>query len=510
MTSVICSRQGVVFCNDKGLQHVQEMVMASDLFIKRLNEMKRLLSASGLNPMPDDEDIQIFSAKLEGSSPWESFRINPIAFADETSLDVRIAIRLFVYAAKAGLVNFEWNLLCPYCGGREHSHDSLDQLEKDSYHCTVCDIGVDVEADRHLEVSFSLSADLRHGDLNPYGTLEEYQRYYFSSNFVHTPAYQKVLREQPRIRFAALAPGKRGLVRIGDTPSKKHRVFTLDTHSVFTAFLSKETCSDVRHLSVSHNAEGFSKKKETIDCGPAEIEVKNSWDRQIGIIVASPDSPALTDAIMKEPPYFKPFVTGRMMLNNQSFRELFLVDNLPNDLSLKVSDITLMFTDLKGSTEMYSRTGDVRAYRLVQRHFEILQNLVGRNDGAVVKTMGDAVMASFCTPADGVRAASEMIHEINDFNASLAGDGTVGLKIGLHRGPVIAVKANQTLDYFGQTVNIAARVQALAGSGEIYMTSDVHSDNDVAGLISQYDFDVEESDASLKGVEGLTKVFCCH
>ena len=81
-----------------------------------------------------------------------------------------------------------------------------------------------------------------------------------------------------------------------------------------------------------------------------------------------------------------------------------------------------------------------------------------------MKTIGDAVMASFVDPLDGLRAALDMRARIAQFNADAGGD-LIGLKIGLHAGACLAVTLNDRLDYFGQTVNIAARVQALAGAG---------------------------------------------
>jgi len=155
---------------------------------------------------------------------------------------------------------------------------------------------------------------------------------------------------------------------------------------------------------------------------------------------------------------------------------------------------------------MYSRTGDVHAYRLVQRHFDILKDMVAESMGAIVKTMGDAIMASFCNPADAMRAASRMLEEIESFNRSIEGSGnSIGLKIGLHRGPVIAVKANQTLDYFGQTVNIAARIQGLAESDDIWR------DETVQQIARDKRYRVVPDEKSLKGVGAPVKVYqCCH
>jgi class 3 adenylate cyclase len=88
----------------------------------------------------------------------------------------------------------------------------------------------------------------------------------------------------------------------------------------------------------------------------------------------------------------------------------------------------------------------------VQRHFERLLDVTVRHNGAVVKTIGDAIMAAFVTPPDAVSAALKMRSEIERLNEARAARDFV-LKIGIHRGPSIAVTLNDRLDYFGQTVN---------------------------------------------------------
>jgi class 3 adenylate cyclase len=128
-------------------------------------------------------------------------------------------------------------------------------------------------------------------------------------------------------------------------------------------------------------------------------------------------------------------------------------------------------TDLKGSTLLYEQIGDLNAFALVQQHFERLQAATVRHGGAVVKTIGDAVMATVAEPAAAVRAAIDMLNEIEAINHGFPGKQLLR-KIGRHRGASIAVTLNE-LDYFGQTVNVAARVQSLADTNEIYPTRDL-------------------------------------
>src|SRR5207237_467131 len=141
----------------------------------------------------------------------------------------------------------------------------------------------------------------------------------------------------------------------------------------------------------------------------------------------------------------------------------------PGRLRLKITSLTFLFTDLKGSTALYERVGDLVAYDLVREHFHVLYDVVRAEAGAVVKTIGDAVMATFSTPDRALAAALRMREEMARINTERRNEDLL-LKIGIHEGPCLAVRLNDTQDYFGRTVNIAARVQGLASSRAIHVT----------------------------------------
>ena len=108
----------------------------------------------------------------------------------------------------------------------------------------------------------------------------------------------------------------------------------------------------------------------------------------------------------------------------------------------------------------------------MRQHFDSLGKVILTHEGAIVKTIGDAIMASFLSPREAVAAARELIDEIDLFNRNIGTQDFV-LKIGIHRGASIAVTLNERLDYFGQMVNIASRVQGLAEADKICITDEV-------------------------------------
>jgi class 3 adenylate cyclase len=212
-------------------------------------------------------------------------------------------------------------------------------------------------------------------------------------------------------------------------------------------------------------------------------------------IVALPEKPALE---------FEPFLSGGTLLTRQTFRKLFRSEHVNEAEGLGVRQVTFLFTDLKGSTALYERLGDLNAYALVREHFAFLDAVIHGHAGAVVKTIGDAVMAAFSRPADAVAAALHMLNDIGQFNRE-HGEPAVILKIGAHCGPSIAVTLNENLDYFGQTVNIAARVQSFAGPSEICLTEAVYAAPGVRELLAAHE--IVAFEAPLRGVEGRAAVY---
>ena len=171
----------------------------------------------------------------------------------------------------------------------------------------------------------------------------------------------------------------------------------------------------------------------------------------------------------------------------QAFRDLFSGDVLRPGDEVAIGQVTLMFTDLKGSTALYERIGDAAAYHLVRDHFAFLAEQVRENEGAIVKTIGDAVMAAFADPAAAVKAALAIQDHVAHFNAEHGGEagrGDIVIKLGLHKGPCIAVTLNERLDYFGGTVNMAARLQGRSEGGDIVLSEALMAEPEVKALLA--------------------------
>ncbi|KEO83023.1 adenylate/guanylate cyclase domain-containing protein [Tumebacillus flagellatus] len=463
----------------------------------------------------DRELANTFGKLVEEQSDWDSFRINPLRFAARHGLDATQTVNLFIYGTKAGLFELDWNLICPMCGCVEHTYDSLNQIAMgDTFYCTLCDEHIETELDNFVEVSFNLSPQVRELDIHPFADQDSYFRYFFSQNFVRPQAFVDYLLHQSIKQFAPLPPNGSVTLTINGKPGEHYRLISLDKHSVATVQFTDEVRTALHTVDLQAGSNGLRPTEIEIGSGPLEIRVTNQDAQETAFALMLSDWEHLSSLLNCEAGNslmeVKPFLSGKMLLNNQKFRESFLVENLPNGMNLKISNLTILFTDLKGSTSLYEKTGDVEAYRLVQDHFRLLTDVVSQHDGATVKTMGDAIMASFSTPGDAVTAALAMVREMKALNDSIVDlDTTLELKIGLHTGPALAVKANETIDFFGQTVNLAARVQGQAEAGEVWISEAIQSDPAVQDVLAANGCRAEKHTVTLKGVNSPSTIYRC-
>jgi adenylate cyclase len=132
--------------------------------------------------------------------------------------------------------------------------------------------------------------------------------------------------------------------------------------------------------------------------------------------------------------------------------------------------VAILFADIAGSTRIYESLGDDVAHRIVREMLRRAGLAVEAKDGTVVKTIGDELMAAFASADDAVAAAIDVQRGIDDAPpiTTKAGPMRLSFRIGMHVGP--AVQENG--DYFGDTVNVAARMVGLAKAGQILTTGE--------------------------------------
>ena len=433
----------------------------------------------------------------------ELFRINALAWSKARGLDEDGVLDAFVHAAKLGLFEMSWNLLCPGCGGTLNSGASLKGM-KEQYECRLCSGAYEPKLDELVEVSFTVNPGLRRiahqtPDELPFW---DYYRYMFWGNGVVLPSGEAWNREHVAyvIESDDLPPGQRVILNV-KLPAEFVIVFEPVMHSSVFIDVQGEPSRERQELSLVYDGSGVSPTRVTMRPGSCRMVFENRTERRLlpGIFIANK---AFHDLFERR----ESIVTARRMFTNQTFRDVYRAGTLDIDQRLKITSLTVLFTDLKGSTALYERVGDLAAYDIVRAHFSVLSNVVRKRSGAVVKTIGDAVMATFDAPDDGLAAALDMRRAMDELNASGRGEG-LQVKIGLHEGPCLAVTSNDRLDYFGQTVNVAARVQGLAGARTIYVTEPIVRDVAVADRMRREGLEAIAKRALLRGIADEVTVY---
>jgi class 3 adenylate cyclase len=271
--------------------------------------------------------------------------------------------------------------------------------------------------------------------------------------------------------------------------------FSCDSEARIVLRVEGRPVTEPQKLRFSLRGTAYEPDEAILAPGPVVLEVANRLpQRGILSIVQYAPGEADEEALLG----FDPYLTGKHLLTSQTFRSLFRSEVVGGAQGLAIRDIALLFTDIRGSTALYQRIGDLNAFQLVQQHFELLRETTVRHGGAIVKTIGDAVMAAYPDAAHAVGAALDMLGAIERFNEDQP-ERPVLLKIGIHHGAAIAVTLNDELDYFGQTVNIASRVQEMADAAEIWITEAVWRYPGVKPLLEPYS--AEPQTAKFHGIE---------
>ncbi|AZO36872.1 MAG: adenylate/guanylate cyclase domain-containing protein [Mesorhizobium sp.] len=468
-----------------------------------MNEAQDLFSLLRQTADVDPPAVDAIKRAIAEGEDRELCRINVLAFASKHGLDEERAIGAFLHAARVGIFDISWNVLCPGCGGVLDTNATLKTLQKDEYTCALCSQGYSPTLDEMVEVTFTVSPRTRRiAAHNPHElpAVEYFRQIYWASG-VDVPEEgfaQKM--EEFSLEDIELAPGEKAVLPI-QLPSEFIIVFEPVTHSAQFIDVKGEPTKERRSLSLVFDRDHVQSQTLEMQPGPLRISLENRTDTRVlpAVFIAGHE---LHEFLGKR----RPFLTAKRLLTNQTFRDLYRTDTLAVDQRLKITSLTFLFTDLRGSTALYERVGDLSAFDLVREHFQVLQDIVAAEAGAVVKTIGDAVMATFATPDRAIAAALRMRDAMRALNDK-SGREDLLLKIGVHAGPCIAVSLNERQDYFGQTVNIASRVQNLANAQAIFATRAVVDDNLTADLLRRKALKPEPHEVSLRGIEREVAVY---
>jgi class 3 adenylate cyclase len=365
---------------------------------------------------------------LERGDEQTLTRLRPYELADAWRAGRRELLELLLHATRAGLTELRWELLCPSCRGAASTVASLRELAP-GVHCETCGIDVSTDLDRSVEVTFAASPSVRPLDRREF--------------CVGGPQLSPHIIAQQLLR-----PGER------------------------------------RDLTVQLQAGTYQVRA----LGEAGGDVFEATGETVVTLANESEGERLLRLERAE--WREGAATAAEVTSLQAFRDLFSTEVLRPGEPVSVGTLTVLFTDLRDSTRYYREVGDAPAFGSVMQHLDVLREAVAAEDGAVVKAMGDAIMAVFTRPAAALRAGLAA-------QRAVAGR-PLSLKVGIHTGPCIAITQNGVLDYFGSTVNLAARLVSLSTGADIVVSGDVLADPEVERIGLRR----EGVEARLKGFEG--------
>lgn len=407
-------------------------------------------------------------------------RMRPYELADAWSTPRRPTLLLMLHATRLGLLDLRWDLMCPLCRNGKSFASSLDNLQIRGVHCDACHIDITADLDRLIELSFRPNPAIRR--------IESLEYCIGGPRVTPHIACQQMLRPgEERVMALSLAPGiYRVRTKTGEDPEIDRGSTLLHADRSATNAAPEEVL--VRPME-SGASEAFAGLSPT-------IRLLNEGKR-----------PRLF--MIERLTWADDAATASDVFSMQDFRDLFSSEAIRPGEQVGVGHITLLFTDLKDSTRLYRDVGDARAFGTVLAHFDVLKEIVAREQGAIVKTMGDAIMAVFSTPRGAVHAALAMHDALRDRatlgpgftrTAVRAETSALILKAAVHVGPCIAVNLNNRLDYFGSTANIGARLVALSAGNDVIVSRQALDEAEAEGPLDRA-ATRSTIECSLKGLE---------
>ena len=435
----------------------------SSFDLSRLQALQRKLIASIDGDEPAEQKRAIadrLAQFVEHADDFDVSRIRAYKLADDWREPRRIVLEVCLRAVRVGLLDFQWDLLCPLCRGPQESPLSLKDVNPHS-HCEACKIDFTVDFDRYVELTFRPNPAVRRVEVTSYCVGSPQLT-------PHVVAQQLLPAGDKRMLTLPLEDGRYRL-RTLELPGSQDLDVSAEGNKAAQVIVSNGGWSNAP----LHVTDNF------------ELTIENQTDAEQLLML---ERMAWTDQA----------TTAAEVTALQMFRDLFSSEALRPGEQISVGTLTVLFTDLRHSTQLYREIGDATAFSRVMNHFDVLRKVITENDGAIVKTIGDAVMAVFRSAAD---ALSAMLDAQRKLAQPPEGTMPLTLKAGLHTGPCIAVTLNDRLDYFGSTVNMAARLEGLSTGSDVIISGAVYDDPRVRKLIESERLSVVEFDMALKGFE---------
>jgi adenylate cyclase len=406
---------------------------------------------------------EAFILYVLGSPADEVTRMRPYQVAGRLGESRERMLEVMLRATKQGLLEMKWEVLCPTCRGGKSSVSALWDMELQA-HCPSCNIQYDAEFDRNVELVFY-----------PHDAFRQiHHAVYCISSPTRTPhiLIQLDIRrnESVRVPFHFRQEGE---YRIYSPVSDRVLNIRVQNEPYFPTVIAYGTDQTNSQIVVSLGEHELILSNDSVDEDQIVRLEKTEW--------------------------FDDITTAGEVTAMPEFRKLFSSEVLRPGVEMGIKNLTVLFTDLKDSTLFYNEIGDAAAFGVVKDHFDVLSQVVEQHHGAVVKTIGDAIMAVFAHPGDAIASAIDIQQSIKILNARLPEHKQIIVKSGIHDGHVLAVNLNNHLDYFGHTVNLAARTNSISHGQDIVITDAMYQIPEVKQCLEVREVKVTHFTSEIKG-----------
>ncbi len=402
----------------------------------RLSTIRSQLEEKGL----DKECITKLLDWIATGDEQDLFRIQVRERARAWDLAEDSLLRVCLHATRLGLLELSWDIMCPHCRGVSKQSGSLSEISS-AASCDVCLIDFETDTNDSIEITFHVHPSIR---------------------------------EVPHRTFCSAEPATKEHIRVQHAVKKGEQLTIEPVLRPGRYRLRWKGQKRYGYLDVGQRGETQPIEWRT-STEPVEISVGSNFS-----LLLHNDSAEDSLFVLETAQWSDLALRPGRILSLQEFRDLFREEYLNADVQIAIGQQTILFTDMVGSTALYAQQGDAVAFREVRRHFADVFRIIAAQRGAVVKTIGDAVMGAFTNPLDAVISAKA----IHDCFPPSRTDSLSRLRISINVGPCIAVKLNTDIDYFGHTVNIAAKLQSLAGAWQVALSDDVYAAPGVAEWLS--------------------------
>lgn len=402
---------------------------------------------------------------LKNADEQDLKRIKPETLASLWKKPLDKVTEIMMFAANMEILNFSWDLVCPGCRKTSHNTQKLVEVTEPLY-CDHCEEEFRLDFNHTIQLVFQ-----------PHPMVRKFSK---KNYCLGNPSERSHIVLQQY-----LYPGQKKYLKIRLKPGDYHFKSNL-TEGIL---LLKVVANGVDNVSINIWENEFIGQDINISSEPNLVIQNQKSEPLLAIIERVEWNPGI--------------ISAAEITSNQTFRSLYPQELLRDSEKIQATDLTVMFTDLNNSTRMYATEGDESAIGQVIDHFEIIRQVVTEERGAIVKTIGDAVMAIFTKPHHAIRAfdkARELLENARD------GKPAVKLKAGIHIGNCVALTLNNRIDYFGTTVNMAARFVELSRGNDIVLSEKCWNSTDVQIYLNskRHTINIHHFDTTIKGFEDQT------